>query len=240
MRSTKLDEQRNAPESRSRVYFQWSITPRDRVISNVIWLKSMTAPTHQLPSVQRIATLPKRSQVAYAIRCAKRVEPLYADKIIDPVRARHVRACIELATSYFLTEKLVDATASIIYNYKPRAKDHGVQAAEFAAMAAVAAFNEDNDPDYDAEEAEYDEMTSAHRVDHAATFSLLAVYESHAPIEEARRCERLVLAVTLVDFRRITENQDFQELADVGPLWQHENLETFADRLAKHGAILLD
>ncbi len=74
-------------------------------------------------------------------------------------------------------------------------------------MAAEAAFNEDNDSDYDAEEAEYDEMTTAHRVECAAAFSLLAVYESHSPIEEARRLERLALAVTLVDFRWLAENQ---------------------------------
>ncbi len=200
----------------------------------------MTAPTHQLPSVQEIALLPKRSQLAFAIRCAERVEPLYADKYVDPRRARHVRACIELATNYFLTLQLADASESIFYDYKPKFKDDGVQAAEFAAMAAEAAFNEDNDPDYDAEEAEYDEMTTAHRVETAATFSLLAVYESHSPIEEARRLERLALAVTLIDFRWLKENQEFQKLTDVGPLWQQETFETFAQRLAKHRTLLDD
>ena len=200
----------------------------------------MTAPTHELPSVQSVANLARRSQLAYAIRCAKRVEPLYADKYIDPVRARHVRDCIELAMNYFLTQQKEDNFESILYDYKPRFKDHGVQAAEFAAMAAETAFNEDNDPDHDAEEAEYDEMTTAHRVECAAAFSLLAVYESHSPIEEARRFERLALAVTLVDFRWLTENQDFQELTDIGPLWQHETLDTFADRLTKHATLLSD
>lgn len=200
----------------------------------------MTAPTHQLPSVQQIASLPTRSQLAYAIRCAKRVEPLYADKYMDSLRARHVTACIDLATEYFLTQQLPDSATAIIYDYKPKHKDHGVQTAEFAALAAQAAFNEENDPDYDREEADDDEATTAHRVDSSATFSLLSVYESHSPIEEARRFERLALAVTLADFSWLKQTRDFQDLTDVGPLWQHEILDTFASRLAIHQKLLDD
>ncbi len=159
---------------------------------------------------------------------------------MDSLRAKHVKDCIDLATEYFLTQQLPDSATATIYGYKPRHKAHGVQTAEFAALAAQAAFNEENDPDFDREEAEHDETTSAHRVDSTATFSLLSVYDSHSPLEEARRLERLAPAVTLADFDWLKQTRIFKDLTDVGPLWQHEILDTFVSRLAIHRKLLQD
>ena len=176
--------------------------------------------------------------MAYAIRCAQRAEPLYADQNSDPLRARFVREYIEKATTYFMSGQFVHASTSV--DFDPSFADYGLQAARFALMAAEDAFNEDNDPDYDAEEAEDDEATPAHRVESVASFSLLAVYDTHSPLDEARRCERVALAVTLADFKWLTENQYLQNITDIGPLWQHETLDTFAYRVKQHEKLLAD
>ncbi len=176
--------------------------------------------------------------MAYAIRCALRAEPLYADQNSDPLRARFVRDCIEKATNYFTSGQFENASASV--EFAPSFADYGVQAAQFTVMAAEAAFNEDNDPDYDSEEAEDDEATPAHRIESVASFSLLAVYDTHSPLDEARRCERIAFAVTLADFKWLMENHNMHNTTDMGPLWQRETLDTFADRVKQHEKMLAD
>ena len=196
----------------------------------------MTAPTQQLPPATEIAKLPKRSQMAYAIRCALRVEPLYADKDPSVLRAHFVRACIDTAQEYFDTGRFEDKLESL--NSDQTFSDHGASAAFFAREAAYAAHCEETDPDYDAEEAEYDEATLAHRVECVSTFSLLAVYHTSGPLEDSRRCERLALARTLADFAWLLENQKNVQLDAMGPLWELDMMETYQTRLQKHAALV--
>ena len=158
----------------------------------------MTAPTNQLPPVETLASLPKQALIIYALRCARRAEPLYAEKNSDPTRARYVRACIDSAYNYLVTDRFINTYSSISFN--SFASDYGVKSAEFAAMAAEETYNQITDPDYDAEMAEYDEATPADRAECAASYSLLATYDTHLPVDEARRCERIALHAALSDF----------------------------------------
>lgn len=196
----------------------------------------MTAPTHQLPPVEALASLPRRAQIAYAIRCALRAEPLYAERDANPLRAQYVRACIDSAINYFSAQQFHNTYSAVRFN--SFAADYGVQSAEFAAMASEEAYNEENDQDYDAEMAEYDESTAAHRVECAASFSLLATYDTHLPVEEARRTERIALSATLADYNWLVTNDIGQDLDEIGPLWQNELLDSFARRLQIHEALL--
>lgn len=196
----------------------------------------MTAPTQLLPPAAEIAKLPKQSQIAYAIRCALRVEPLYADKAPDILRARFVSACIETAREYFDTGRFEDKAESIQYDHT--GKDYGVQAAVFVREASYSAYCEENDPDYDPQDAEDDESTPAHRVEHVAAFSLLAVYDVSGSLEESRRCERLALDLTIADFNFLLGKQSNVQLADMGPLWDLDSTETYNDKLKKHAALV--
>lgn len=123
-------------------------------------------------------------------------------------------------------------------HYDHRFADYGVSSAFFAREAAYSAFCEDNDPDYDAEDAEYDETTPANRVEHVATFSLLAVYDVSGPLEESRHCERLALAVTLSDFNLLMDRKSSVQLTEFGPLWNLDFMETYSDKLKKHIALV--
>lgn len=197
----------------------------------------MTAPIHHLPPVEEIASLPKRSQIAYAIRCALRAEPLYAEQDTNPIRARFVHANIETAIRYFLIGRYDKHSASIDFN--PSFQDYGVEASVFAAMASEDAFDEVNDPEYDTEMAAYDEATPAHRVECVATFSLLAAADTHLPAGEADRIQRIALAAALADFQYLTQHAALESIDEIGPLWHNAAPDTFDRRLAGHNRMLI-
>lgn len=190
----------------------------------------------ELPTPEDLDTLSDRAKVAYAVRCAQRAEPLYIDKDDDRARATYIRSAIEAALCYLAGD----------YRGLPRfnefemfAGNYAASAATYAYFAAEESYNAENDPDYDAEMAECDETTPAHRAETVARFSLLAAYDSHDLIDEARRIERVALHAALSDFRAlaILDSPDF-EFRSLGPLWPDGVPETIVQRTERLKAVL--
>lgn len=194
----------------------------------------MTAPTNQLPTLEDLNALSKRRQMIYAIRCAQRAEPLYAEKRPDRDRALYIHSRLETALAYLATGTLEKNSTEIQFSSY---SDYGIQSVDFAAMAAEDFYNEATDPEYGLEFAEYDEATPAHRVEWAAHFSVLTAYDTHLPLEEARRNERVALSATLADYDLLLSSLG-DDLETLGGLWHEEPLDSFERRLSLHKSIL--
>ena len=208
------------------------------VVGAVAWLAPFAKGVKMsLPSREDLAKLPARAIVAYAVRCARRVEPRYAAAMSDrPDLIAAVGSAIQQA------ERFASGDATVLDDAIADAADRAARAAHTAAVADAA--DAAARAAHAAARAAHAAVDAAHvtaRAAHAAAFA--ASFAAFAAADAADAAAFVHAANH--DFQRLTElarsGEDLaispSEDGPLGPLWANGSSPArSAPHAAEHGS----
>lgn len=168
-----------------------------------------------LPTRQDLRRLTQRGCVAYAIRCAQRVEPLYCLSVADQESVRAVHTAIESAIAYVRspspTPAAIDrAAADAAYAAADAAHSAAANATDAAAAAEAAGAAA--------------EAAAAVKPNVTVECAEVAAARANAATEAADFGSEVILAA-YADFTRLLElasgdgEGDMIDMRELGPLW---------------------
>ncbi len=178
-----------------------------------------------LPTEEDLKQLPLGAIVAYAVRCARRVQPLYGRSAGTAELARHEAAIDEaicLAQKFCLSHEVSGAAYGAAYTARDAAHaaeaQDAARAAAAAARAAAYAFDIPQSAVYD--HALYASRVATEAVDGALAAARAAGHDSAGAVADAARADLdRLLAQNRGTYPQLGEPLDPSENGPLGTLW---------------------